>query len=334
MELSIIIVNYCSAADICKCLQSALHFESFKRFEWIIVDNNSPDDSKIVITTRYPFIKWIDMGYNAGFARANNVGIKATTCDIVLLLNPDTIILNDAIWYCYEKFKNAHYSAASVQLLNPDMSSQITGNFFMKGGLNHLLPLPYLGTFLRSIALKIKVKKTNVLEASDEEKVDWINGAFMMVRKSAIAKAGLFDEDFFLYFEEIEWCSRLLMAGDICVYGDLKIIHIQGSSINEATNSKEKGYISLWGKKGLQLIVSSHVRTRKQFGISWFFFHLAMHTLEIPIFFVGVLIENFLKMRNPLNDIKKVKNFTLNVLSVWKLSYRIFLDRPYFYKML
>src|SRR4051794_11903384 len=254
-----------------------MQFSSALHFEWIIADNQSNDSSKEQITSKFPFVKWIQMNYNAGFARANNEGIRQSKGEVVLLLNPDTIILNDSINQCYQRFIQSSYVACSVQLFNADKTAQITGNFFMKGGLNHLLPLPYLGSLLRRIAFSVRVKKTNLAKASSEEKVDWINGAFLMVKKSAIEKAGMLDEDFFLYSEEIEWCSRLTKAGELCVYGDLKIIHLQGETINSATNTSDKGYFNLYDKKGLQLMVSNHVRIRKQFGIAWFLIHLFMH---------------------------------------------------------
>jgi len=137
---------------------------------------------------RYPRLKWINMDYNAGFARANNEGIRQSSGQAVLLLNPDTIILDDAIEKCFQRLINSTYIAGSVQLLNEDQTPQITGNFFMKGGLNHLLPLPYLGNLLRSVAFAAKVKKTNIPMASAEEKADWITGAFLMVKKEAIEK--------------------------------------------------------------------------------------------------------------------------------------------------
>ena len=202
MQLTVIIVNYNSKKYILNCLESVCRFQSAKNFEWIIVDNNSSDNSKNEILNRFPFVRWLDMGYNAGFARANNAGISNCAGESVLLLNPDTIILNDSISECLNRFSKAEEIACSVQLLNPDNSPQITGNYFMKGGLNYLLPLPYLGRLLREIALLFKVKKTSVLHANNEQQVDWINGAFLMVKKNAIEKVGLMDEDFFLYAEE------------------------------------------------------------------------------------------------------------------------------------
>jgi len=333
LHLSIIIVNYRSSSLILNCLESAFQFPSAKEFEWIIVDNDSKDKSEENIKTRYPFIRWIQMGYNAGFARANNEGIRQSNAGTVLLLNPDTIILDDAIEKCYQKLISSENIACSVQLLNPDYTPQITGNFFMWGGLNHLLPLPYLGPLLRKIAFAFNVKKTNVAAASSEENVDWINGAFMMIKKTAIEKAGLFDQDFFLYAEETEWCSRLNKVGTICVYGNINTIHIQGESINNAAQSPDKGYQNLFDKKGLQLMVSNHVRIRKQLGITWFLLHLAMFIIEIPIFFICSIPDNLFHLKNPFRDIKKITGFTSNVWRLWKLSPKIISNKPYFYKM-
>jgi glycosyltransferase involved in cell wall biosynthesis len=311
-----------------------MQFSSALNFEWIIVDNQSNDTSKEQIISKFPFVRWIEMNYNAGFARANNEGIRQSKGEVVVLLNPDTIILDDAINKCYQKFIQSPYVACSVQLLNADKTPQITGNFFMKGGLNHLLPLPYMGALLRKIAFAAKVKKTNIAEAAAEEKVDWINGAFLMVKKSAIEKAGMFDEDFFLYSEEIEWCSRLRKTGELCVYGDIATIHLQGETINRATSTGDKGYFNLFDKKGLQLMVSNHVRIRKQFGIGWFLFHLFMHTVEIPIFSFCSIIDNLIHAKNPFANMSMVEGFTNNVMKLWALSPKIISNKSYFYKML
>lgn len=273
------------------------------------------------------------MGYNSGFARANNKGIIESSGDVVLLLNPDTIILDDAAFKCYQRLVNSEYIAASVQLLNEDNSPQITGNFVIKGGLNHLLPLPCLGPLLRRIAFAIGTKKTNIKSASTEEKVDWINGAFLMVKKDVIKRAGLMDEDFFLYSEEAEWCSRLGKCGNMCVFGDLFTIHLQGESINKTTLQNDKGYSDLTGKRGLQLMVSQHLRIRKQFGKVWFLFHLSAHTIEIPIFYLCSFLRNLLRLKNPFKDWDKASSFTKNVITLWQLAPRIWRNRPYFYKM-
>jgi len=334
LRLSIIIVNYNSKKFIADCINSAAAFASYKNFEWIIVDNKSSDDSKNFLVNKFPFIKWIDMNYNAGFARANNAGIKQALGEIVLLLNPDTIIIDDCIDKCLNRFINDDAIACSVQLINQNGSLQITGNYFMKGGLNHLLPLPYLGKFLRQIAFSFKTKKTNVQQAGTREKVDWINGAFLMVKKTAIEKTGLLDEEFFLYAEEAEWCSRLKNFGELIVYGDLKIIHLQGEIINAETNTAGKGYFDLYSKKGLQLIVSNNLRIRKQYGAGWFIFNLSVYIFEISVFFICNLLDNLIHLRNPFKNWSLVLKYSQNVFILISLSSKIIFSKKFFYKMI
>lgn len=332
-ELSVIIVNYNSVQDILNCIKSCFKFSSANSMEWLIVNNDLTGKGKEEIIAQFPSVRWIEMGYNAGYARANNKGINESSGDIVLLLNPDTLIEDDAIEKCFKRLKDSGYVAAAAQLKNPDGYPQITGNFIIRGGLNHLLPLPYLGSFSRKIAFAIGTKKTNIPLASKEEKADWINGAFLMVKKSTIKKAGLLDEDFFLYSEEAEWCSRLKKYGEMCVYGDLSVIHLQGESIGRSTRQHGKGYFELTGKKGLQLIISQHLRIRKQFGKGWFLFHLLVHAIEIPVYFIVSFFENLFTFRNPFKDWGKALSYSKNILTLWNLSPKIWKNEPYFYKM-
>ena len=334
MKLSIIIVNYKSSHFIKNCLQSAMAFESYKSFEWIIIDNDSKDQSKEILLTEFPFIHWHDMGYNAGFARANNAGIKLAKGDSILLLNPDTIILNDAINICLQEFTKSTNVACGVQLLNPDLSPQISGNHFMKGGLNHLLPLPYWGNLLKWIAGLFKIQKPSIEIASSIEIVDWISGAFLMIKRDALHKSGLMDEDFFLYAEEVEWCSRIKKIGNLCIYGKIKIIHIVGEIITSNSNSSDKSYTNLFDKKGLQLILSNHLRIRKQYGIGWFLFQLLNYTFSVPFFLVLSLLDNMFKFKNPFNELKNVIGLAKNVLIVWIYTPRIIQNKPHFYKVL
>lgn len=332
-HLTIIIVNYHSEEDILNCLASAFRFSSAQEFEWVIVNNDEAADQDAILS-RYPAVKWLNTGYNAGFARANNMGIKASTGDAVLLLNPDTLILDDAIQKCYVRLMKSNCIVAAVQLLNEDGSPQITGNYFMKGGLNHLLPLPYIGPVLRNLALLAGTKKTNIRQASEIESVDWINGAFLMVKKNAIEKAGLLDEDFFLYSEEIEWCSRLRSYGNLCVFGDLKSIHLQGETVIKTTHGAQKGYQTLYDKKGLQLLVSQHLRIRKQFGKGWFLFHLFIHTIEIPVFALLSFLDGIIHLKSPFFRYPEVMGYAKNIAHLWALAPRIWKNQSYFYKLM
>jgi len=330
--LSIIIVNYRSYALLINCIKSIDQFNADLAKEIIVVDNNSSDDSKEKILSNYPDIIWIQMNYNAGFARANNEGIRHSKGDIILLLNPDVIFEEDSIGQCYKRLEQSGYIGAGVQLLNPDKTPQITGSYFIKGGINHFLPLPVLGKLFKWLGTQLKVRKTNVPEAKGEVAVDWINGAFLMVKKSAIEKAGLLDEDFFLYSEEIEWCSRIGKYGSFCVYGDLRAIHLQGETANKAFGSSGQGYFNLWDKKGKQIMLSNFVRIRKQFGIAWFLFHLIVYIIEVPLSFCKVCWNRLLSQRD--FTFSQFKGYCKNVFTVIKHSLIIIQNKPHFYKVL
>lgn len=334
MGLSIIIVNFKSVNLVLECLQSAFKYSSAHDFEWIIVDNASEDNSMETITARFPMVKWLALEYNAGFGRANNAGIQIAKYDTYLFLNPDTYLLDDVIYKCYSRFIASEYIACSVQLLHADGSPQITGNNFMVGGINHLLPLPYLGKALKFIASMLKVKRPSTELVTGTQAFGWISGAFMMVKKQALEKAGKFDPDFFLYAEEVELCSRLSKIGTIVVYGDLNIVHYQGESFKAADKTFDKGYTNLYDKKGLQLIVSNQLRIRKQYGIFWFLFNLTMFTIEIPIVFIGGLMESILLFKNPAIYFLRAIHYTENILKLWAVSPKICLNKPFFYKML
>lgn len=332
MPLSIIIVNYRSASLVIDCIESIHRFHKHLNAEIIVVDNNSEDGCKEKIMKKFPYVKWIPMNYNSGFARANNEGIRNAKGDVVLLLNPDTIFEDGSITHCYQRLIHSNYVGAGVQLKNPDGTPQITGSYFIKGGINHFLPLPVLGKLLKWLGTKLKVKKTSVLEEKSNLEVDWINGAFLMVKKSVIEKAGLLDEDFFLYSEEIEWCSRLRRYAKFCVYGDLHAIHLQGETANETFRSSGRGYFNLFDKKGKQIMLSGFVRIRKQFGARWFVVHLLIYLMEIPFLFLKVCWQYVFSSNK--KGCVQFNGYCKNIFTVVKHSLLIMRNKPHFYKVL
>ncbi|MBA3673980.1 MAG: glycosyltransferase, partial [Chitinophagaceae bacterium] len=179
MDLSIIIINYKSAGHVLTCIQSIYSETRKYSFEIIVVDNNSEDNSETKITTSFPDVIWIQSGYNAGFARANNIGIRVSKGENILILNADTIILDNALDKTIDLFKTKPDAVAcGVQLLNPDArpdgsvgrgTHQISGAYFKKGGLNFLLPLPYVGRFIRYLGYKVKTKIPSVKEVVAEQ---------------------------------------------------------------------------------------------------------------------------------------------------------------------
>jgi GT2 family glycosyltransferase len=332
LGLSIIIVNYNSAQLLLNCLESIYKFGFECNSEIIVVDNCSSGNDEHILTGQYPDIVWHQMGYNAGFSRANNQGIRISQYDYILLLNPDTIILDNSINKCFRYFSNSTFSACGVQLLNPDLSLQISGSKFFFGGLNYLLPIPYIGPFFKFLASIINVKPPHIRESAPISYVDWINGAFLMTKKSVINKAGLLDEQFFLYGEEIEWCNRLSKYGRLVIFGDIVIIHVISGSIQKATKSNDNSYSNLFDKKGAQIMVSNQLLILKKFGVFWFFVHLLFHTIGMVLSFFFFPFYSFLPQKSIILEYKKAKMYSINVLKIWNLVPRYLFSSHYFFK--
>ena len=334
MDLSIIIVNYKSSGLVLDCIKSVYQQTRQISFEIILVDNDSNDDCRELVLSEFPQVKWLQTGYNAGFARANNAGIKIAKGEFVLLLNSDTIILDGALDKTIALFKQDNAVGCGVQLLNTDGSDQISGAHFVKGGLNFLLPLPYLGRFIRYIGYKLNTRVPSITAVTNRVEVDWIVGAFLMARKTAIEKAGLLDEDFFMYAEEIEWCSRLRKQGKMVLYSEPKVIHIGGGTSGNFYDTKEsENSKNLWNKKGRQIIISMLLRTRKQYGVGWFLILLGLFLLDIPVFAIGLFIEKIIKGSRAKYTWKNLADYCRNMFVLLKYSGKMIANKPFFYKL-
>ena len=334
VNLSVIIINYKSIDLIRGCLYSIYSFKPSVSFEIIIVNNDESCGSENPFHHEFSELRWINMNYNSGFARANNEGIRQSCAETILLLNPDTIIPQGSLDDCWRQFTASEYVACGVQLLNEDGSAQISGNYFVRGGLNYLLPLPYLGKWIKALGIFFSVKVPHVADSNSLIEVDWVNGAFLMVKQSAIRKAGLMDEDFFLFSEEAEWCSRLKKVGRLCIFGNVKVSHLQGISSNEAFSTTGKGYYNLFDKKGKQIMLSNLVRIRKQYGVGWYLFIFGVYNITIPVFFFGLILSGFLAKERRLYNFQDFNGFCRHIYYLWSQAPSILKNKPTFYKAL
>ena len=335
MDLSIIIINYKSAKLVLDCIESIYQQTKQYSFEIILVDNDSNDDCKEKVLSKFPDTRWVQTGYNAGFARANNIGIRIANGEYVLILNADTIITDGAIDKSITLLKlESDAVGCGVQLLNTDGSNQISGAHFVKGGLNTLLPLPYLGKLIRYLGYRFKSTIPSVQTIENKIEVDWIVGAYIIVKKQTLEFSGLMDEDFFMYAEEIEWCGRLRKQGKLYLFAEPKVIHIGGGTSSDYyTTTENENSKNLWNTKGRQIIISNMLRIRKQFGVAWFLIITATYIIEIPIFFFGVLISQFFKKGNAAYSWQNVKDYSKNISILIKYFFKMFLNKPYFYKV-
>lgn len=336
MDLSIIIVNYKTPQLVIDCIDSVYAQTSSTSFEIIVVDNDSGDNSHELIVGKHPAVRWIDMGYNSGFARANNAGIKMAGGEFILLLNGDTVILENALDKAVGLMKaNSEAAACGVQLLNTDGTTQISGAHTVKGGLNILLTIPYLGNVVRYWGYKLKSKVPSVQTVGNEKvAVDWLIGAFIMTRKNVLDKSGLLDEDFFMYAEEIEWCHRLKKQGPLYLFSEPKIIHIGGGASKSAFNTDgwDNTY-DVWSRKAAQIMLSNLVRVRKEFGVFWFLVILFFYVIGVPIFLTGFVFQQIFSKKKLRFVWRNVTGYAKNVMALLKYFFRILSNKPFFYKL-
>jgi GT2 family glycosyltransferase len=204
----------------------------------------------------------------------------------------------------------------------------------MKGGLNHLLPLPYWGAFLKGAFSWFVKEKPAFIAVPANQEVDWISGAFLMVKRKALEQTQGMDESFFLYAEEVEWCSRLGKLGKLVIFGDLHTIHLIGQSIQEASGAADNSYTNLSDKKGFQLMVSNHLRIRKQYGIFWLFFQLINHAWTILFSMIIGVMEYIVKGKSLKDGYIKWHGFSSNIVKLWGLIPQLLKPKNHFFKYL
>lgn len=244
MDLSIVIVSYNTRDLLRACLESVRATLRGLRYETIVVDNGSTDGSLEIVTSNFPTVTLIRNDENAGFATANNQGIRRSSGRYLLLLNSDAVLLDNAARRMVA-FMDAHPGAGGVggQLRNPDGSFQNSHGRF-PGLLDETCLLLGLPDQLRPAGYP------TYPEAGSSEccRVDWVSGALLMVRRQAADEIGLLDEDFFMYAEEMDWCYRLQQGGWPVYYlPDARAVHWGGGSWRDgARRRRAQVYYGKW----------------------------------------------------------------------------------------
>lgn len=229
-DVSIIIVNWNTRDILRDCLKSVYEETKDIRFEVILIDNASSDGSVEMVRREFPQVILIENLENRGFASGNNQGIRVAKGQYVLLLNSDTVVLDEAIQKSVY-FAESHQGAAVVgcKVLNPDRTLQLTCSMFPS-----LLNLFLAATYLYKLSQHNRFlgrEQMRWWRRNDVREVDVVTGCFMLVRRTAFEQVGLMDEQFFMYAEEADWCFRFRKAGwETLFYPDAQIIHLGGQS--------------------------------------------------------------------------------------------------------
>jgi GT2 family glycosyltransferase len=227
-SLAIIIVTYNSRGDIDACLKSLVGHTSPFPTTIVVVDNASPDGTADYVRAKWPGIQVIDPGANLGFSRANNLGIRATESDYVLLLNPDTVAPPGAIPTLVRGLASHPDAAiAGARLLNetgfPELSwgQPITPWSELKQKI-------FSSLYHRKV--RAVVRHVDKLSRMARE-VPWVSGACLVIRRSDLEAVGLLDERFFMYTEDVDLCVEVRKRGRKVLYvAGAEVLHHRGHS--------------------------------------------------------------------------------------------------------
>ena len=227
-SLAIIIVTYNSVQEIGTCLESLVGHTGPFPTTITVVDNASPDGTAAHVRKGWPSVRVIDSGGNLGFARANNIGIRATSSDYVLLMNPDTVAPPGAVQTLVRGLASRPDAAiAGARLLGergfPELSwgAPITP-------WNELRTMIVSRLYLRKV--RLLVRHIDKLSRIGRE-VAWVSGACMVIRRPDLDAVGLLDERYFMYNEDVDLCLAMQKRGRRVLFiAGAEVLHHRGKS--------------------------------------------------------------------------------------------------------
>ena len=234
MKISVVILNYNVRYFLEQCILSVQNAVKSLDAEIIVIDNDSKDGSCEMVKERFPQITLIENKENVGFSKANNQAVKVAKGEYVCILNPDTAVSENAFIKCLdysETLKNM--GALGVNLMDG------TGNFLPESKRN--VPTPIVSL----LKLMGFVKKYYSSHISEEEKgkVDVLVGAFMFMKRSVYNEVGGFDEDYFMYGEDIDLSYKIAKAGyENQYHGEINVLHYKGESTQKDALYFERFY--------------------------------------------------------------------------------------------
>lgn len=307
MKLTVVIVSYNVKYYLEQCLLSLRRALEGIEAEVIVVDNHSRDGSVEYIGSRFPNARVIALQHNTGFASANNVAIRNSNGEYILLLNPDTIVAENTIREALQ-FMDTHpkVGAAGVRMLKADGTSAMESRrgiptpmtaFYKMSGLCRRFPQ----------SRRFAKYYMSWLPWDSPQRIEVVSGAFFLIRRSVLDDVGLLDTDFFMYGEDIDLSYRISKTHWECWYLPLKIVHYKGESTESSSFRyvhvfyeamliffrKHYGSLSFWlsipikaaiyVKAFTALVSTSMERTRKNLG-----FFSKRHSRQEPLYiFIG-----------------------------------------------
>ena len=251
--LSIVIVNWNTGALVRDCLATIARETTQVPYEIIVVDNASTDGSVELLRREYPAIQLISAQGNIGYAAGNNLALPRARGKYVALLNPDTLIHDRAL----ERLVGALERTPRAGAVGPALRHPQGRYAIRNGGWQ-----PTLGTIMAHYAGLSRLSAERIhgvhLTNDHRQRLGWLSGACLVVRRATIAAAGPLHEGWFLYAEDVEWCDRITRAGwELWYEPDAIVVHLD----RQSTGQRGGAFSTLWAR-GLR----EHYRRRTSAG--------------------------------------------------------------------
>ncbi|MGA7513487.1 MAG: glycosyltransferase family 2 protein [Candidatus Sulfotelmatobacter sp.] len=274
MKLSIVIICWNDWKVIENCLRSIFEGTSLVDFEVIVSDNGSTDGSVERIRAEFPAVHVIENRANLGFAKGNNVGIRESRGEYILILNPDTIVHAGSLDRWIE-FANLHPEAGAFgcRVLNPDGTYQGPARPFPTIGRSLIAALGLRQLERLGRAFQSDIYQT--WKGDSEREIDWQSGCCVLLRGDLLKKLDGFDERFFYHYEEVDLCHRVWEAGySIRFTPEVAITHLGGQSVGrfpvrfalETNRNCYRYFYKHFGPQGAtrcRRVVLTHLRIRR-----------------------------------------------------------------------
>ncbi|MEI6666904.1 MAG: glycosyltransferase family 2 protein [Acidobacteriota bacterium] len=239
-ELSIIIVSFNTRPELEACLASIVEHAPRVSHEIVVVDNASSDQSADAVRTRWPAVRLVEAGRNAGFAAGNNIGIRSSAGELLLLLNSDTLVKPGALDTLVSELRHSpEVAAVGPRIVDAAGSPELSFG-------RHIAPLAEarqkLLTRLHERGVGVARRRVERLTTTRQHP-DWISGACLMVRREDALAVGLLDERYFLYAEDVDFCAALRARGRrILFVPTAEIVHLRGRARRSRPVESEHAY--------------------------------------------------------------------------------------------
>jgi len=238
-EIDVVIVSWNVAELLRGCLATLTMPETAALVgQVIVVDNASSDETLTMLAREYPQVKVLPNRENLGFTRANNQALALTSAPYILLLNPDTLLKEDALLLMLDALRaQPQVAVVGPRLVYGDGSPQPSRRRFptLAMALAESTPVEW------HLPNNPASQRYRMADIPDDraQLVDWVTGACMLVRRAAMEQVGVFDERFFMYSEELDWCKRFTDSGwQVAYQPDAMVVHLEGASSSQASAAR------------------------------------------------------------------------------------------------